>query len=71
MMNRNELQESDSTTYQSFSPMTYTVEITETYYTTVSFETEEEAKEFMEEPNYDLVDSWELDTAKLKFLEGN
>jgi len=27
--------------------MTYTVEITETYYTTVSFETEEEAKEFM------------------------
>jgi len=51
--------------------MTYTVEITETYYTTVSFETEQEAKDFLEEPNYDLVDSWELDTAKLELLEGN
>lgn len=49
--------------------MTYTVEITETYYTTVSFETEEEAKEFMEEPNYVLVDSWEIDTVKLELLE--
>ena len=48
--------------------MTYTVEIAETYYTTVSFETEEEAKDFMEEPNYDLVDSWELDTAKFKLF---
>jgi len=47
---------------------TYTVEITETYYTTVSFETEEEAEAFMEEPNYDLVDSWELDDSELKLL---
>ena len=51
--------------------MPYTVEITETYYTTVSFETEEEAKAFLEEPNYDLVDSWELGDAKLELLEGN
>jgi hypothetical protein len=51
--------------------MSYTVEITETYYTTVSFETEEEAKEFMKEPNYDLVGNWELDTAKLELLEDN
>ena len=49
--------------------MTYTVEIMETYYTTVSFLTEEEAKDFLEEPNYDLVHSWELDTAEMKLLE--
>lgn len=49
--------------------MPYTVEITEVYYTTVSFETVEEAKEFLEEPNYDLVDSWDLADAKLKLLE--
>ena len=48
--------------------MPYTVEITETYYTTVSFETEKEAKDFLEEPNYDRIDSWELDDAKLKLL---
>ena len=51
--------------------MPYTVEITETYYTQIIFETKEEAKDFLEEPNYDLVDSWELGDAKLELLEGN
>lgn len=48
--------------------MTYTVEITESYYTSVSFETEEEAKEFTKKPNYDLVDSWELEDVEMKLL---
>tara|TARA_B100001057_G_scaffold409301_1_gene423906 strand:- start:255 stop:476 length:222 start_codon:yes stop_codon:yes gene_type:complete len=46
------------------SPLTNTpnpmfkVTLTETNVSTVDFETEEEAREFMKEPNYDLCD-WE------------
>ena len=36
--------------------MQFQVTITETYVSTVCFETEEEAKEFMNEPDYDLCD---------------
>ena len=36
----------------------FKVTLTETNVSTVDFETEEEAREFMKEPNYDLCD-WE------------
>ena len=39
------------------NPM-FKVTLTETNVSTVDFETEEEAREFMKEPNYDLCD-WE------------
>ena len=40
--------------------MSYTAYITETLYTSVSFDTKEEAEAFMKEPNYNLCASWEL-----------
>ena len=45
-------------------PMPFQVTITETNVSTVCFETEEEAREFMNEPDYDLCD-WECIDSKI------
>jgi len=45
--------------------MSFQVTITETNVSTVCFETEEEAREFMNEPNYDLCD-WECIENKIE-----
>ena len=45
--------------------MKFEVTITETNVSTVCFETEEEAREFMEEPNYDLCD-WDCIQSKIE-----
>jgi hypothetical protein len=49
--------------------MSYTIYITETSYTSVSFDTKEEAEAFMEEPDYDLCRAWELGDAKIELVE--
>ena len=48
-----------------FEPMPFQVTITETNVSTVCFETEEEAREFMNEPDYDLCD-WECIDSKIQ-----
>lgn len=40
--------------------MAYTICLTETYVAYVSFETRQEAEEWLEEPDYDYVSKWEL-----------
>ena len=45
--------------------MPFQVTITETNVSTVCFETEEEAREFMNEPDYDLCD-WECIDSKFE-----
>ena len=45
--------------------MPFQVTITETNVSTVCFETEEEAREFMNEPDYDLCD-WECIDSKIQ-----
>ncbi len=52
-------------------PMSYTVYITETSHTSVSFGTKEEAEAFMKEPDYDLCDSWELSDSNIELVEEN
>jgi hypothetical protein len=54
---------------QRHTPMSYTVFITETSYTSVSFDTKEEAEEFMKEPDYDLCRGWELSDSKIELVE--
>ena len=49
--------------------MPYTVYITETSYTSVSFESKEEAEEFMKEPDYDMCRKWELSDSKIELVE--
>jgi hypothetical protein len=49
--------------------MVYTVYITETSYTSVSFDTKEEAEAFMEEPDYDMCRSWELSESNIELVE--
>ena len=49
--------------------MPYTVYITETNYTSVSFNSKEEAEEFMKEPDYDMCRSWELSDSKIELVE--
>ena len=49
--------------------MTYTVYITETNYTSVVFDTKEEAEAFMEEPDYDLCRNWELADSNFELIE--
>ena len=49
--------------------MSYTVFLTETSYTSVSFDTKEEAEEFMKEPDYDLCRGWELSDSKIELVE--
>lgn len=44
--------------------MPFQVTITETNVATVSFETEEEAREFVEEPDYDLC-KWDCIESKI------
>ena len=44
------------------------VTITETNVSTVCFETEEEAREFMNEPDYDLCD-WECIDSKIDLYD--
>ena len=46
--------------------MPFQVTITETNVSTVCFETEEEAREFMNEPDYDLCD-WECIESKIAY----
>ena len=46
--------------------MQFRVTITETNVSTVCFETEEEAREFMNEPDYDLCD-WECIESKIAY----
>ena len=48
--------------------MQFEVTITETNVSTVCFETEEEAREFMNEPDYDLCD-WECIENKQELAE--
>ena len=48
-----------------YRPMQFQVTITETNVSTVCFETEEEAREFMNEPDYDLCD-WECIESKIE-----
>jgi hypothetical protein len=49
--------------------MSYTVYITETSYTSVSFDTKEQAEEFMKEPDYDLCRGWEVADTKIEIEE--
>ena len=49
--------------------MSYTVYITETSYTSVSFDTKEQAEEFMKEPDYDLCGSWEMSDSSIELVE--
>ena len=49
----------------SIRKMQFQVTITETNVSTVCFETEEEAREFMNEPDYDLCD-WECIENKIE-----
>ena len=51
-----------------YKPMQFQVTITETNVSTVCFETEEEAMEFMNEPDYDLCD-WECIENKQELAE--
>jgi len=51
------------------TPMPYTVYITETSYTSVSFDTKEDAEAFMEEPDYDMCRGWELADSKIELVE--
>ena len=48
--------------------MQFQVTITETNVSTVCFETEEEAREFMNEPDYDLCD-WECIDSKIDLYD--
>ena len=48
-----------------YKPMQFQVTITETNVSTVCFETEEEARQFMNEPDYDLCD-WECIENKIE-----
>ena len=52
-----------------YTPMPYTVYITETSYTSASFATKEEAEAFMEEPDYDLCRSWEMSESNIELVE--
>ena len=49
--------------------MSYSVYITETSYTSVSFNTKEEAEEFIKEPDYDMCRAWELSDSKIELVE--
>jgi hypothetical protein len=49
--------------------MAYTVYITETHSTSVSFDTKEEAEAFMEEPDYDLCRSWTCCDSNIELME--
>jgi hypothetical protein len=51
--------------------MTYTVHITETNYTSVSFNTKEEAEEFINEPDYDMCRGWEIADSQFEIIEDN
>jgi hypothetical protein len=51
--------------------MTYTVHITETNYTSVSFNTKEEAEEFIKEPDYDMCRGWEIADSSFEIIEEN
>ena len=51
--------------------MTYTVFITETSCTSVSFDTKEEAEQFMNEPDYDLCNNWECIDSNFELVENN
>ena len=51
--------------------MSYTVFITETSYTSVSFDTKEEAEAFMEEPDYDLCCHWDIGDSNFELVENN
>ena len=51
--------------------MTYTVFITETSYTSVSFDTKEEAEEWMKEPDYDLCRHWDIGDSNFDLQEDN
>ena len=50
--------------WENTHPMQFQVTITETNVSTVCFETEEEAREFMNEPDYDLC-NWECIESKI------
>lgn len=49
--------------------MSYTVFITETSYTSISFDTKKDAEEFIKEPDYDLCRRWELSDSKIELVE--
>jgi len=54
---------------KTHTPMSYTVYITETSYTSAVFATKEEAESFMEEPDYDLCGSWEMSDSSIELVE--
>jgi hypothetical protein len=47
----------------------YTVNLTETNSTSVTFETKEEAQDFIEEPDYDLCRNWTPVSSKFDLVE--
>ena len=51
--------------------MTYTVFYTETNQTAVTFETKEQAEEWIKEPDFDLVRDWDCIDSKFELVEEN
>jgi hypothetical protein len=49
--------------------MSYTVYVTETHYTSVFFDTKEEAEEWINEPDYDLCHQWDIGDSKFELVE--
>ena len=49
--------------------MPYTVYITETNVTAASFDTKEEAEQFMNEPDYDLCNDWKCIDSDMELVE--
>jgi hypothetical protein len=49
--------------------MPYTVNITETNFTSVTFDTKEDAQDFIEEPDYDLCRNWTPVGSKFDLVE--
>ena len=44
----------------------FIVHLTETNHTSISFETEEEARDFMQEPDYDMIRNWDVIDNKIE-----
>ena len=44
----------------------FIVHLTETNHTSISFDTEEDAREFMQEPDYDMIRHWDLIDHKIE-----
>lgn len=47
----------------------FIVHLIETNHTSISFDTEEDAREFMQEPDYDMIGDWDLIEHKIQLEE--